>query len=293
MTAAALLPPPPEAPPPSARTCATCGTPLHGAFCSQCGEKVLDRHDYALGHVLEHGVDAFTHFDVKVLKSLWSLFRRPGLMAADVLAGRRVAWAKPFQLFIVANILYYLIASALEINTFQTPLRYHLTGWYGPFVEAVVTNKAAYLGLSPEAYAERFDHQAHGLSKSLLILLVPFVALVLKGLFFARRRYYLEHFTAALVLVPALVLVTPLLLPVVIALMALVGSVRGSGDAWWTLLTTVVYTLYLAVFFRRVYGGRRWVRVAKAFAFVFAWYTILIYVYRPILFLAAQVFTTR
>ena len=96
-----------------AGACASCGLALVGPFCYRCGEKRLDRHDYAFGHWLEHTVDAFTHFDLKVPRGLWSLLRRPGTMTADVLAGRRVAWPKPFQAFLVANVLYYAVASAL------------------------------------------------------------------------------------------------------------------------------------------------------------------------------------
>lgn len=58
--------------------CASCGTVLQGAYCHSCGEKRLDRHDYALGHFLEHAVDTVTHFDLKVVKGIGS----PGCCAA-------------------------------------------------------------------------------------------------------------------------------------------------------------------------------------------------------------------
>ena len=298
----APLPPPPDAAAgtevlaaevpaeaPSA-VCASCGTPLEGPYCHACGEKRLDRHDYALAHVVEHGIDAFTHFDLKVLRSLWSLFRRPGLMAADVLAGRRVQWTRPFQLFIVANVLYFVLASWLGINTFQTPLRYHLSSWYGDLAQTVATGKAAYLGLTAEAYAERFDHQAHVLSKSLLIALVPFVALVLAVLFRRPRRYVLEHLTVALVLVPALLLLMPLPLPFALAMMHLVPQ-QATGDLWWTMGTGLLFGAYASVFFRQAYGGSWRVSVLRAIVFVWLWYLILLYVYRPFLFLVAQVLT--
>ena len=76
-----------------------------GPFCHRCGEKRLDRHEYAFGHWLEQPGDAFTHFDLKVPRVFWSLLREPGRMTADTLAGRRVAWAKPVQVFIIANLL--------------------------------------------------------------------------------------------------------------------------------------------------------------------------------------------
>ncbi len=101
---------PPSASPAAPVVCASCGAALAGPFCHLCGEKRLDRHDYALGHFLEHTLDAFTHFDFKVLHSIWSLLRRPGQMTADVLAGRRQPWAKPLQVFLIVNLLYYVVA---------------------------------------------------------------------------------------------------------------------------------------------------------------------------------------
>lgn len=262
--------------------CASCGAALVGEFCHRCGEKRLDHHDYAFGHWLEHTVDAFTHFDLKVPRSLWSLLRRPGAMTADVLAGRRVRWARPFQAFLIANLVYYLVASALGLGTFETPLRYHLSGFYGATAQAWSAAKAAGLGVSTAEYAERFDALAHALSKTLIVLFVPVFAATFALLHAGRRRYALEHVMVGVHFTTLLLLLLPLPLPVVIAAKEIGGL--ESGDGVWTLVTAVLLALYGAAFCRRVYGDSRPGAALRALAVPVAFYASLTFLYRPVLF---------
>ena len=48
----------------------SCGALLQGRFCHECAAKRLHRHDYSLAHFLEHTLDGFTHFDLRVLRDL-------------------------------------------------------------------------------------------------------------------------------------------------------------------------------------------------------------------------------
>lgn len=263
-------------------TCASCGAALTGPYCHRCGEKRLDRHDYAFGHWLEHTVDAFTHFDLKVPRGLWSLLRRPGVMTADVLAGRRVRWPKPFQAFLIANVLYYAVASALHFGTFETPLRFHQSGFYGATVQAWSAANAADLGVSMAEYAERFDALAHALSKTLIVFFVPVFAATFGLLHVGRQRYALEHVTAGVHFTTLLLLLLPLPLPLVVGAMQ-VGLVEG-GDGLWTIASSVLIGAYAAAFCRRVYGDTRLVAALKATAVPAVFYAALILLYRPLLF---------
>ena len=134
--------------------CASCGTARVGPYCHACGEKRLDRHDYAFLHFAEHTVDTFTHLDVKVFKSLWSLVAKPGVMAADVLAGRRVRWAKPFQTFLIANLIFFLGATAIGVSFFDASLDIQLNNPYSALIRPLAETKAAALGQTMEAYKE-------------------------------------------------------------------------------------------------------------------------------------------
>ena len=280
-----LVEAPPEAPP----VCASCGTARVGPFCHACGEKKLDRHDYAFLHFAENAVDTFTHLDVKVFKSLWSLLWRPGAMAADLLAGRRVAWAKPFQTFLIANLLFYLGSGALHLSFFDASLKIQLNNSNVQRIRWVAERKAAALGLTMEAYAEPYNHLSHTLSKTLVVLLVPVVAGLLALLFWRRRRYFLEHVTVATLLLSQFML-TSLLTIVGIGLpMALLGA--PAGDTLYVPAVLLANTALFILAFRRVYPGRLAVTVGKGLVFTFLLMASVIYIFRPLLFLITNAST--
>ncbi len=278
--------PPPDhahAPGPVDAPCASCGARLHGPYCHACGEKRLGPHDYALGHWLEHAVDAFTHFDLKVPRSLWSLLRRPGAMTADVLAGRRRSWASPFQVFLIANLVYYALATWLHLGTFETPLRYHFDYRYGDLARRLSEAQAAHLGLTLDAYAERFDHLAHTLAKTLVIFFVPVFAGLFALLHRRPRRYALEHVIAGMHFTSLLLLLLLVPIPIIIAIIMVFHL--PSTDVLWTICSVFLLGGYARAFFRHVYGDTRGVAAAKAVAVPFVFYAALIYLYRPLLFL--------
>ncbi|HEX8386144.1 MAG TPA: DUF3667 domain-containing protein [Rubricoccaceae bacterium] len=272
---------------PAGAPCASCGAALVGDYCHRCGEKRLGHHDYAFGHWLEHTVDAFTHFDLKVPRSLWSLLRRPGLMTADVLAGRRVRWAKPFQAFLIANVVYYVLASTVGLNTFETPMQYQLETFYGETVRAWSTAKAAALGVTAAEYAERFDALAHTLQKTLVVFFVPVLAAAFWALHPLRRRYALEHVTVGVHFASLILLLPFPTVPLFLGLHVL--GVPASEDAIATFVSAALIAVYGAWFCRRVYGDR-WLGAAlKGAALPFVFYLSLIFLYRPLLFVLITV----
>lgn len=270
--------------PDPAAACASCAAALHGPYCHVCGEKRLDRHDYALGHFLEHTVDAFTHFDFKVPQALWSLLRHPGRMTADVLAGRRVKWAKPLQVFLIANLLYYALASALHLRTFQTTLEGFAHTPYRNFVHAWSAAQAARLSLTEAAYAAKFAALSHSLSKSLVIFFVPVLALVLALLQRRSRRYFLEHVTVAIHFVSLLLLLLPIPMPLMYALIKGGMLAGANGDGVYTLCLSVLLGFYAAVFFRPVYGVSKGLAFWQGLAVVGVFLGALVFLYRPLLF---------
>lgn len=263
-------------------TCASCGAALAGPYCHRCGEKKLDRHDYTFSHWLEHTVDAFTHFDLKVPRSLWSLLRRPGVMTADVLAGRRVGWAKPFQAFLIANLLFYAASSVLGLNVFETPFRYQTETVYGATARSWSATKTAALGITPSEYAEQFDALAHTLSKTLVVFFVPVFAAAFGLLHAGRRRYALEHVTVGVHFTTLVLLLFPLLVPLIVG--AIVLGAPGSEDNVATAVSAVAFSTYGAAFCRRVYGDPWPAAALRGLALPLAFYLSLIVFYRPLLF---------
>ncbi|MBC8082169.1 MAG: DUF3667 domain-containing protein [Hymenobacter sp.] len=176
-------------------TCVSCGAALQGSYCHSCGEKRLDRHDYALDHFLEHAVDTVTHFDLKVVEGIWSLLRHPGRMTRDMLAGRRVPWPKPLQLFLIVSLLFAFVVHWQGLRVFNTPWRYHQDQWYGPWAQTLPTIWRR--GVTGLALMDEFNRLANVLSKTLIFLLIPLLGMLLALVLWRQRRYFLEHVISA------------------------------------------------------------------------------------------------
>jgi hypothetical protein len=279
------VPPTPETP-----TCASCRTPLAGPYCHACGEKRLHRHDYALKHFLEHTIDTVTHFDLRVVRDLWLQLWRPGFLAAEWLQGRRVAHAPPVQLFLVTNLLFYLAASASHFSAFETKLQYHFgsRNLYGGFAYRLVQEHLRKTGLTFDAFAEHFDHLAHGYSKSLVFLFIPLLAGPLCLLFIRQRRYFVEWIMLSTYLFAGMLLVYAAMALVMYGLLlASILTPATNQDGLLTLLMVTLTTTYMALFFRGAFPRQPWpLSWGKAVGLTFGFALSLIIPYRFVLFLA-------
>jgi hypothetical protein len=183
---------------PAAR-CANCHEPLGGRFCARCGEKRVGPADHTLRRFLEHLFEAFTHADGKVFLTLRSLLTRPGRLTADYLRGKRKPYIPPLQIFLICNLVFFLLHPLIGSNTLTTDLntQLHYT-WHHGVAESLVTPRLALRKVTVEAYAAVFDPAAITLAKSLVILVVPFFSLAVMVLHWRQRRHYSAHLVFSL-----------------------------------------------------------------------------------------------
>jgi hypothetical protein len=179
--------------------CPTCSRPLAEKFCAHCGEKRPARSDHTLKHFLEHLFEALTHADGKVFLTLRLLLTKPGQLTADYLRGRRRPYIPPFQLFLIANLVFFLFHPLIGSNTLTTDLntQLHYT-WHHATAESLVTPRLALRGLTVEAYAAIFDPAAITLAKSLVILVVPVFSLAVMMFYWWQRRNLATHLVFSL-----------------------------------------------------------------------------------------------
>ena len=109
-------------PPVPASACLSCGAPLAGPFCGQCGQRVRP------GRLTVRSVlaDAWHHV-VSLDSSLWrttaGLVRRPAGLIRDVIAGRTVRYAGPARYFLLAVTAAQLVALAVgDVSEFSSGL---------------------------------------------------------------------------------------------------------------------------------------------------------------------------
>ncbi|MEO7524479.1 MAG: DUF3667 domain-containing protein, partial [Ferruginibacter sp.] len=88
--------------------CVSCGARLKGNYCKKCGEKkIIPERDFRLSKFLSQSLWHFVRFDSKLFQSTWLLFSKPGFLTNEWIAGRRVGYMKPLQLFVIASLLFY------------------------------------------------------------------------------------------------------------------------------------------------------------------------------------------
>src|SRR5215210_3933365 len=87
--------------------CPECGEPIPERFCTRCGEKRVEERDYSLRHFLAEALNVVANLESPIPRSFFVLLRRPGLLTAEYLAGRRKRYLKPLQLFVLCNVIFF------------------------------------------------------------------------------------------------------------------------------------------------------------------------------------------
>lgn len=90
--------------------CQNCAAALAGRFCASCGQRA-DVHLPSTHELIHDALEAFTHADSRLWRSLRLLAFHPGTLPLEFFAGRRQAYLSPFRLYLVLSVLCFLAAS--------------------------------------------------------------------------------------------------------------------------------------------------------------------------------------
>ncbi|MBS7563355.1 DUF3667 domain-containing protein [Mucilaginibacter sp. Bleaf8] len=88
--------------------CLNCGTELGGKFCHHCGQENLQIKE-SFGHMLNHAVSDYFHFDHQFFHTLRPLFLKPGKLTNEYMAGRRAQYLHPVKMYIFISLVYFLL----------------------------------------------------------------------------------------------------------------------------------------------------------------------------------------
>ena len=172
--------------------CRTCGNAVNKNFCEVCGEKRLNKHDFSFRHFVEETFEGFTHFDNKFFRTARLLIVKPGQLTLNFCEGKRVPYMKPFPMFIVCNILFFLLAG--EINIFTQPLgSFYNNRPYTNFNTKKIIHSRVKTDAEFGRLAERFDQRMAAQSKAFLASFIPILAFGSMAVNYRRRTYFSEH----------------------------------------------------------------------------------------------------
>ncbi len=268
-------------------TCPTCKQAVLTPFCAQCGEERHVPQEFTLRGLAAKGIHAFTSVDARVLRTKWCLLRHPGQLTLSWTAGVRKPYVAPFQLFLIANVLFFALQWLTGTNIFSSTLDSHLhhQDW-NELAESLLAKRLAKTHVPRDVYAPVFDRAVVLNAKSLIVLMtVPF-ALLLPVVFFRARRPFATHVAFSLHHYTFL-----LLLFCVAVLAAKVSAWLGAGgidspmtDNVLTIINLAACALYLYAAIGPVYEADGALRVVKAVLLTLAVGAIVLG-YRFVLFL--------
>ena len=273
--------------------CPTCGTLVAGRFCPDCGEKKFGASDLSVRHFFSHALGEFFHFDSKIFRTCRLLFTKPGFLTSEYLRGCRRPYLHPFQVFFVANLVYFLLQPYMGWTGLRTTLdvQMHMMS-YSALSSRLVAERIAAQRVTLEQFKPSFDHVVDVQARSLVVLMVPLFALVLALLEWRKRRFFGEHLVFSLHFTAFWLIAIFIGVyggsSVVLRTLAHYG-IRFHIVNWDLVLfpfALAALMIYSFVAMRTVYGGSIIATALKALVLTISFHYVLD-IYRFILFLSA------
>ncbi|MCZ4408357.1 DUF3667 domain-containing protein [Cryomorphaceae bacterium 1068] len=171
-------------------TCLNCGASIEGNFCSNCGQSMRDNSDRSVGRLFGEFFSSIFFLDNRLLISLWYSFAKPGQMTVEFLAGKRKKFISPISLFLLFNLVYFLVnpLSDYSLSLYDQIYSQPYSEWTKEWAIAKIQNE----GLDGNTYAVSYQKMSDTISKSILIINVPLVAFFVYLVAFKKRRFYYD-----------------------------------------------------------------------------------------------------
>ncbi len=227
----------------------------------------MSPHEMTLRGLIARFFHALTSIDGRTMRSFSKLVRYPGQLTLAWMQGVRRPYVAPFQLFLIANVLFFAIQGITGENVFSSSLHSHLhqQDW-SALAQSLLDRRLAEDGMSYAQYEVVFNRAVVLHAKSLILLMtVPF-ALPLPLTFPGRHRPFMAHVVFSLHLYAFLLLVFcgALLAAKLSALLGLGDLDAPAVDNVMTVAWLAACATYLYLAIGRAYGESGAVGIAKS-----------------------------
>ena len=231
------------------RHCYNCHQPVHGAYCSHCGQKY--REERLSFHWLLHEIfHFFTHIESGFLFTTWRMIVKPGSTVTGFIKGERKKFQSPISYFLIWITIYILFLYWIEKI----------------FGQNTVIDYSTYFG---EGSATRFAISHLGL---VLIFIIPFQALFLKIFVTGPAYNYCET-----VVCTFYSLGTIIVMQFLFAVLALIGFMLF-GMTQNLLISDILKVIYISWFainvVKKFQGNLKWIRALAFVLMAFGTFTL-------------------
>ncbi len=152
--------------------------------------------DYSTWHFIKRSFSDITNLDGRFYKSFRLLLTRPGYLSNAYFTGRREPYLRPFQMFLIANVIYFLVQPLTVYNTLNTPLAAQMYLQHyseSADIEGVVRDRIEKEGVSFEQFEIQYNQKSASYAKTFIFILIPPFALLSFILFGRSRGFYIYH----------------------------------------------------------------------------------------------------
>lgn len=194
--------------------CRNCNRPLSGRFCAHCGQRRIDSRDRTIRALLQRLVGEITNLDGQLWSSVRVLLFRPGALSLAYVEGRRVSYLHPWRLFLVLNVIYFLVQPFSGFGGYNTAMlsqanrqvyseSLDLRGVLSARMGLELRETLEAEGVDPDsldratyesrgrtasrAYEEKFNRRSSTYAGSLILLFIPGFTAIL-WLLYGRRK---------------------------------------------------------------------------------------------------------
>ena len=182
--------------------CKNCNTKLQGRFCHTCGEKASSKNDLSLKSLFFQATNYIFSFDNKFFVTFKLLIFNPGNLSKKYINGQRIGYMKPFQVFVISNLFFFLFLADADI--FRNPSKWFFQETQ---MQEPIQQKLTELNTTVEILTKKYNQVSVNDSKAGIIVLILFIGLIFwlfnlkKGIPFGGHTVFGIHFFSAFLIV--------------------------------------------------------------------------------------------
>lgn len=262
--------------------CQNCSNVFTGNYCNNCGQKIYSQNDKKISSIVNEAFHFITHFEGSVFNTFKTVLLQPGKLTVDYCNGIRKKYYKPISFFLLLIVIYLLFPYMEGLNM---RLEYYKgTMFTGTYFDDQIAQKLAELRIPESELAEIFHHKSEKIAKVLLLLLLPFTAIVLYALGFRNRKAAFDYFIGATEINIFYVLFFFLILPIPLRMIVWLFDIEIMPESYFLPVILVLFVLWQCAFMKRFFEKSWLISIVAAMIMIVCHVLITQVIYKTLLF---------